>query len=313
MLGAVLFDLDGTLVDHEAASRKAVADWSRALSCNLDLHDDARCREWLRLEAKHFSGYLTGALSFDEQRRQRVIGYLSYLGLSRTSGAEVDDHFREYLRRYEGAWTAYPDARPCLDRLMAAGVVTGVLTNGDEGQQQAKLRAVGLSDCFTVVVASSALPQPKPASAAFQSACERLGLNHATCSSFVTTCRPMRWQPRQQACEESGWTVMASVRRGLASARWAASTSSGRGEDVPVCGRRDRRASKRRSPRPGRSRAGRPRRTPEALRPSGTGSCRRKAWTAILNRVPISLTIVLPVTRADGRGAAEWSQPARRP
>jgi putative hydrolase of the HAD superfamily len=173
--GVVLFDLDGTLVDHEAASRKAVVDWARSLDSNLDVDDDALCGEWLRLEGEHFSGYLTGALSFAEQRRQRVTGYLSYLGLSPTPDAEVDAHFNEYLRRYEGAWTAHPDARPCLDRLIAAGVVTGVLTNGDEEQQQAKLRAVGLSDCFTVVVASSTLPQPKPAVEAFQSACERLG------------------------------------------------------------------------------------------------------------------------------------------
>ena len=50
-----------------------------------------------------------------------------------------------------------------------------MLTNGDEAQQRAKLRAVGLLDRFDCVIASSSLAAPKPATGAFVVACERLG------------------------------------------------------------------------------------------------------------------------------------------
>jgi putative hydrolase of the HAD superfamily len=175
MPSAVLFDLDGTLMDHEAASRAAVIEWARSLPSGLDADDDALCGEWARLEAEHFARYLEGSLTFAEQRRARVAAYLSHLEVPAVPESDIDAHFSDYLRRYAGAWTAYPDARACLDRLAAAGMATGVLTNGQEEQQQAKLRAVGLGDCFAVVVASSTLPLPKPAAAAFRSACERVG------------------------------------------------------------------------------------------------------------------------------------------
>jgi putative hydrolase of the HAD superfamily len=103
VLRAVLFDLDGTLVDHEAASRAAVAEWARSFPAGLDVDDDALCGEWARLEAEHFARYLEGSLTFPEQRRARVAGYLSYLGLPAVPESDIDTHFSDYLRRYEGA------------------------------------------------------------------------------------------------------------------------------------------------------------------------------------------------------------------
>ncbi len=171
---AVLFDVDGTLVDHVTAARTAVIRWTRTLAGGCELDDAALCEEWLRLEEEHFARYLAGEVTFEEQRHSRVAAYLSFLG---RTAPPPDSHarFEDYLRHYERAWTAYPDARPSLDRLIAAGVLTGVLTNGQQAQQQAKLQAVGLARCFTHVVASSTLPKPKPAAQAFTAACQRLG------------------------------------------------------------------------------------------------------------------------------------------
>jgi len=63
----------------------------------------------------------------------------------------------------------------CFPYSRAAGLIIGVLTNGQEDQQRAKLQAVGVLELFTCVVASSTLPSPKPAATAFVVACERLG------------------------------------------------------------------------------------------------------------------------------------------
>ncbi len=87
----------------------------------------------------------------------------------------LDRLFEAYLRHYEAAWRAYEDVLPALTDLRAAGLSIGVLTNGQEDQQRAKLQAVGLLELFICVVASSTLPSPKPAAAAFVMACERLG------------------------------------------------------------------------------------------------------------------------------------------
>ena len=88
---------------------------------------------------------------------------------------ELDLLFETYLRHYEGAWRAYDDAVPALDDLAQAGVTVGVLTNGQDAQQRAKLQAVGLLERFDCVLTSSTLPAAKPAADAFIAACERIG------------------------------------------------------------------------------------------------------------------------------------------
>jgi len=172
---AVLFDLDGTLVDHEGAARAAALAWAARESPGHGLDGQALGSEWLRLEDEHYASYLAGTLSFQEQRRARLAGMLAILGCAVPPDIALDRLFEAYLRHYEAAWRAHEDVLPALTGLRAAGLIIGVLTNGQEDQQRAKLQAVGLLDLFTCVVASSTLPSPKPAAAAFVMACERLG------------------------------------------------------------------------------------------------------------------------------------------
>lgn len=171
----VLFDLDGTLVDHRAAADAAVAEWVTQHGGRSDEGNDALATEWVRLEALHFAAYLRGDVTFQAQRRRRVADFLSFLNRPVPDADAVDGLFESYLELYEAAWVAYEDVVPALDFLAASGVALGVLTNGDEGQQRSKLQAVGLLDRFDCVIASSSLPAPKPAAEAFIGACERLG------------------------------------------------------------------------------------------------------------------------------------------
>ncbi|MQW74870.1 HAD-IA family hydrolase [Nocardioides sp. dk4132] len=174
MTPGVLFDLDGTLVDHRAAADAAVAEWVARYGGRRDAADDA-VAEWGRLEGLHFAAYLRGEATFQEQRRGRIAEFLAFLGRPVPDADAMDRLFQSYLDLYEAAWVAYDDVVPALDLLAASGVALGVLTNGDEAQQRAKLRAVGLLDRFDCVVASSSLPAAKPDATAFVAACERLG------------------------------------------------------------------------------------------------------------------------------------------
>lgn len=175
MVSAVLFDLDGTLVDHEAACRAAVLTWTKARSARAARPDADMTAEWLRLEEVHFAGYLARDITFEEQRRRRLRDYLSFLGEAPQLDEALDALFGDYLRHYERSWTAYDDAGPALAELKRRGLTLGVLTNGQEAQQRAKLDAVGLLDNFDHVIASSTLSAPKPAVAAFHEACQRVG------------------------------------------------------------------------------------------------------------------------------------------
>jgi len=171
----VLFDLDGTLVDHRSAADTAVGKWAATHGGASVAEGDAFALEWSRLEALHFAAYLKGEVTFQGQRRRRIAEFLEFLRRPVPDDDALDRLFDSYLELYEGGWVAYGDVVPSLDRLADAGVTLGVLTNGDEAQQRSKLRAVGLLDRFACVVASSSLPAAKPAADAFVLACERLG------------------------------------------------------------------------------------------------------------------------------------------
>ncbi|WP_166136393.1 HAD family hydrolase [Nocardioides ochotonae] len=189
MKRGVLFDLDGTLVDHRAAADAAVAEWVTQHGGRRESGDDALAAEWVRLEALHFAAYLRGEATFQEQRRSRIAQFLAFLGRPVPDTGAVDRLFESYLELYEAAWVAYDDVVPALDLLAESGVALGVLTNGDEAQQRAKLRAVGLLDRFDCVVASSSLPAAKPDAAAFAGACERLGISPGSVSYVGDTLR----------------------------------------------------------------------------------------------------------------------------
>jgi putative hydrolase of the HAD superfamily len=172
---AVLFDLDGTLVDHQAAARMAVLAWTRSRAADVTMPDDELTAEWMRLEQIHFTDYLARRVSYEEQRRLRLGGYLRFLGQPPPADESLDELFGEYRDHYERAWTAYDDVMPTLVALTRRGLTIGVLTNGEEAQQRMKLANVGLLPHFQHVIASSMLSASKPHVAAFEEACTRAG------------------------------------------------------------------------------------------------------------------------------------------
>jgi putative hydrolase of the HAD superfamily len=169
---AVLFDLDGTLMDHDAARDAAIA---------VQLPDPALAGEWQRMEAIHYDAYASGRISFTEQRRRRVRGIHAAMGLAEPPDDACDAWFVGYLGHYRGAWSAFDDVLPALAALATAhpNAALGVVTNGEGEPQRAKLAAIGLADRFPVVVASAEVGLAKPDPAIFALACERLGVEPA--------------------------------------------------------------------------------------------------------------------------------------
>jgi putative hydrolase of the HAD superfamily len=182
VLRAVLFDLDGTLMDHDAARVAGLrAHLARWLAGTAFQESEAVEEEWRRLEALHYDEYTSGACSFQEQRRRRVHGMHAALGRERSSDAAADEWFEAYLRHYRAAWRPFADAAPALAALSASRgrPALGVVTNGEGEPQRAKLAAIGLAEHFTVVVASGEAGVAKPQAAIFELACERLGVDPA--------------------------------------------------------------------------------------------------------------------------------------
>jgi putative hydrolase of the HAD superfamily len=177
LIEAVLFDLDGTLMDHESARRAGLAAqvaewWPEAGRRELEQVD----AEWRRLEGLHYDEYTAGECTFTEQRRRRVHGLHAALGRWPRSDAEADAWFAGYLGHYRACWRGFDDVAPALAALASQRpeLALGVVTNGEGEPQRMKLAAIGLADRFEVVVASGEVGVAKPQGAIFALACEQL-------------------------------------------------------------------------------------------------------------------------------------------
>lgn len=174
---AILFDLDGTLIDDGRAVDAAVKAFHIVYADTLDISLPDLVLKWKELLSLHFDRYLTGEISMQEQRRARVLDLFG--SKLRMSAEMADEVFAVYERSYRAAWVAFPDVLPALADL--SGFQLAVLTNGELSQQTQKLQTTGLDDRFCGIFASSELGFAKPQREAFLSACAQLRLDPRHC------------------------------------------------------------------------------------------------------------------------------------
>jgi putative hydrolase of the HAD superfamily len=176
---AVCFDLDDTLFDHRGAARTGVRRFLGDLGVDVD---EAVLAEWSRAEDVQYERWRSGAITFQEQRRERLRTVLPPLGIAApTDEAGLDALFGSYLAAYREAWRVFPDVLPLLRSLRDRGYRLGLLTNGSEVQQLDKLTVTGLTDAFDAVCVSERIGVQKPDPRAFTLLSEQLGVEPKAC------------------------------------------------------------------------------------------------------------------------------------
>jgi putative hydrolase of the HAD superfamily len=174
MISAVVFDLDGTLFDHSRSARRGLSQWLAGLDVVLtkDL-----ASVWFEAEERHVTSWREGAVSWAEQRRRRLRDFLPLIGLPVGTDDALDEVFvAGYLPAYERAWVGYDDASTTLDAVHDCGVITAMLTNGAQEQQEAKLAHLGLLERMSPVFTAEGLGVAKPNPRAFHLCCAHLAL-----------------------------------------------------------------------------------------------------------------------------------------
>jgi putative hydrolase of the HAD superfamily len=172
----VLFDIDDTLVDTRGAFAEALAAVAAAHLPHVDQDRYAELLAFWRADASgHYARYVSGEVAYRTQRMARANELQHAFG-----GAELDEAGYEawnevFERGFAGAWAAHGEAHDVVDRLLAAGLAVGALTNAAVAYQTSKLEQVGLHERVPLLVGVDTLGVGKPDPRVFAEACRRLG------------------------------------------------------------------------------------------------------------------------------------------
>lgn len=171
ILRGVLFDLDGTLGDHDSSVAAALRTWLPSLGVGYDAGMHAL---WDEIAERHLAAWRRREIDFREQRRRRLRDFLPSINVG-YADADLDRIFDGFLGAYQSSYRAYDDAAGALAAVSAAGLAVAVLTNGSTAQQRAKLAGMGMAG-IGLVYTPEELGVAKPNPASFVQACARWGM-----------------------------------------------------------------------------------------------------------------------------------------
>ncbi|ASR34665.1 HAD family hydrolase [Prauserella marina] len=168
-LRLVCLDIDDTLIDFSAASRRSLA----ALIGRTDMWP-----LWERITDEHVARVVAGGLDYADMHVRRTEAFLTELGViaAHPDIAEFEVQRKDRLRRY---LRLFDDVLPCLDWLIAAGVRLAAVTNASGAHQREKLANLGLARFFDHVAIAGEMGVAKPDPVMFHSVCFKLGCDPA--------------------------------------------------------------------------------------------------------------------------------------
>ena len=177
MVHTVIFDLDGTLYDYDAAHAKAfrvLTDYAQS-RLDIQIEDFRALHRQAMTEQERRMGYSCGSI------HNRIIRYQIILELS---GRPVF-HALKMSDLYWGAFldsiTPYPGAERCLRDLRAAGYRVGIGTNMTADYQFSKLDRLGLLNQIDFMLSSEEAGVEKPDRRFFARCVEKAGCGAAEC------------------------------------------------------------------------------------------------------------------------------------
>ncbi|MDQ0177997.1 HAD family hydrolase [Bacillus chungangensis] len=160
---AVLFDLDGTLLDRETSIRSFIDDQYKRLSSFFPhVSKQAFMIRFITFECH---GYV-----WKDQVYQQLVKEFSI------SGVAWEQLFNDYQTSFHQHCTAFPHLTEMLEELKKAGYFLGIVTNGKGDFQMATIRALNIETFFHIIVISEWAGVKKPDPTIFTKALCELGV-----------------------------------------------------------------------------------------------------------------------------------------
>jgi len=160
---AILFDLDGTLLDRDSTVQELLtAQYDRFRPVLSQINPEAYVQRVLELDA--------------HGHRDKVSVYqlaAAEFGLPSELAPELT---ADFWSSYHAFCRAYPEVNSVLLELRSRGLKLGVITNGSVQIQEAVVQRLGVSDLLDTVLISEREGTRKPSPEIFERAVHRLGV-----------------------------------------------------------------------------------------------------------------------------------------
>jgi putative hydrolase of the HAD superfamily len=158
---AVVFDLDGTLLDRRRSFERFVQDqWERHSQVLQRVRRPEYVRTLIELDRDGYG-----------PRRELFAGMTARFDLPSELGETL---LRDYRAGFPNACSLFADAASTLSALRVSGFKLGLITNGSVRMQSGKLECLALGPAFDTVLISEAEGVHKPDVEIFRRALERL-------------------------------------------------------------------------------------------------------------------------------------------
>jgi len=182
MVAAVVFDMDGVIVDSEQVwdevREELVADWSGRYSSEAQ-------RAMMGMSSPEWSAYM-----HDE------------LGLAQSPDEINDEVVRRMLERYRSDLPLLDGAVDAV-RSLAGPYPLAVASSSNRPLIDAVLETAGIAQCFAATVSSEEVPRGKPSPDVYLEAARRLGVPAADCAAVEDSANGIR------AARAAGMVVVA--------------------------------------------------------------------------------------------------------
>lgn len=164
MIKAVLFDLDGTLLDRDESLKRFINNqYERLNKCVGHIPKDKYCTRFIELDKR---GYVWKDKVYQQLTKEFTISEMTW-----------EDLLQDYIQEFKFHCVPFNNLIQMLEDLKSRNVLLGMITNGYGQFQMDTIKALGIENYFDVILVSEWEGIKKPDPEIFQRALEKLNVS----------------------------------------------------------------------------------------------------------------------------------------